>query len=823
MVCSRRYRTGLLVITDEIRQPALVRNACAALALACTNVTVLLPKDLTPPQHGHSNLTFMHVPPVPGAAHVSLQSVHPRQIVVPQTTIQAVRAISELDQAVRRLREGHRVTGRPAGAEPAGAGIHDNGPRVVDVDTTRTAGLGPFYASEAQLVRGQSGKASVQTDQSAVSRRGRNADVPFELELLDINFGAAVERQKPELVMALDTGALVVCTHLRRRAGMTFRLAFVHAQRIVRFAAVADRLAADVDVVIDATALTLPLRLRSRKAGAHDVRRKAEIADGAPFAICHLGSRSPLVQVTALVEVLRARPDLYAVVLGQDLGDDLRQVRLACRDAGQDGRLRPVKAPDPDLLPNFLAGATAGIQFGPEETGEIPSTLAALATIGVPVIVPRTSAMVPLVADGLAGVVVDDATPAALLAGLADVERLASSDAPPVPAQLRWEDQVRRAAASLVGRSDEPSNPTPRLLIGPRNGNAQAAAWTRAVRAAAPELEADSFAAEYATVVPTAAEVDDLVPLASWKANDWQLVWSRVAMARYSHVLLEQALTLTGTLNGRRFFEDLDTLREHGLVVGLVFRGSEVRNPARHAEREPWSPFSDPEDPLTAKLQAAVDEIAPQIAAFDGARHVTTLDLLDDVPGARWLPQVIDLEQWHPGPPVLAGRKPVVLHIPSNEKLKGSSTVDAICSDLANAGYIEYLRPTRVPYENMPETIRSADVVLDQFALGSYGVLALQAMACERTVIGHVASRVRDRLDGDLPIVQATSVDLADVLMGLIADRDRARHVAGAGRAYIERFHDGRHSADVLLDFVGWSTARRGGDASPLAHARSRQ
>ena len=41
---------------------------------------------------------------------------------------------------------------------------------------------------------------------------------------------------------------------------------------------------------------------------------------------------------------------------------------------------------------------------------------------------------------------------------------------------------------------------------------------------------------------------------------------------------------------------------------------------------------------------------------------VSTPDLLLDLPGAVWLPVVVDTELWRPGPPVLEREVPVVLH-----------------------------------------------------------------------------------------------------------------------------------------------------------------
>ena len=69
---------------------------------------------------------------------------------------------------------------------------------------------------------------------------------------------------------------------------------------------------------------------------------------------------------------------------------------------------------------------------------------------------------------------------------------------------------------------------------------------------------------------------------------------------------------------------------------------------------------------------------------------------------------------------------------------------------------IEYRQIVGVPHAEMPEFYAGADIVLDQFTLGSYGVAACEAMASGRLVMGHVdepaRAEVRDRTGLDLPV-----------------------------------------------------------------------
>ena len=171
------------------------------------------------------------------------------------------------------------------------------------------------------------------------------------------------------------------------------------------------------------------------------------------------------------------------------------------------------------------------------------------------------------------------------------------------------------------------------------------------------------------------------------------------------------------------------------------------------------------------------------------------------MPHGIWLPVVVDVTS-PAGSAPLERDRPVVVHAPSRSRLKGSADIDATLRRLHDEGLCEYRRLERVPPTEMPAALAAADVVLDQFAIGSYGVLACEAMAAGRVVVGHVRQDVRERVGEPLPVVEATPDDVEDVLRALVDDRDAARATAAAGRAFVERVHGGRRSGQVLAEHL---------------------
>lgn len=276
---------------------------------------------------------------------------------------------------------------------------------------------------------------------------------------------------------------------------------------------------------------------------------------------------------------------------------------------------------------------------------------------------------------------------------------------------------------------------------------------------------------------------------------------------RVTHVLSESGRPMVGLAFGSYFWQESDWFKQRGIRQGLVFHGSDIRNPRRHAELEPDSPYANPQDEqlaeLTAALQSQVETLMPHVQAFDGPVHVTTMDLMDHVPDAIWLPLAVDAADWESQVvPLASDDPPVVLHIPSKAGLKGSDVVDEVCQQLQADGRIRYVRRDGLTREQVRELVLGADVVVDQLRIGDYGVTAVEAMSAGKVVIGHIADRVLERYPEAPPILRATCTTLADVMEDLLQHPERGAEIGAASRDYARRWHHGSESARVLAEFM---------------------
>lgn len=348
--------------------------------------------------------------------------------------------------------------------------------------------------------------------------------------------------------------------------------------------------------------------------------------------------------------------------------------------------------------------------------------------------------------------------------------------------------------------------PRPRLRIGTANSAGQARMWAHSLMREYPRVIAESVWLHRDQ--PMGFPVDEIITPAQQHTPFWQQRMKNRLEDRVTHVLHESGRPLVGSAFGRAFWQESAWMSSVGIRQGLVFHGSDIRNPRRHAELEPCSPFADPGDEemaeLTQQLQRSVDRITPHVLAFDGPVFVTTPDLLDYLPDATVLPVVVDTDLWHSDLVPLSGaHTPAVFHIPNKSGLKGSDVVDAVCERLEAEGLIRYVREENLPHTRVRQHMLESDIVVDQLRVGDYGLTAVEAMSSGKVVIGHIADRVLARYETEPPIVRATCATFEEVLRSVIADRERAADLGRRGREYAVAQHDGRRSAQILASFVG--------------------
>lgn len=178
-------------------------------------------------------------------------------------------------------------------------------------------------------------------------------------------------------------------------------------------------------------------------------------------------------------------------------------------------------------------------------------------------------------------------------------------------------------------------------------------------------------------------------------------------------------------------------------------------------------------------------------ARIDAPHFVSTPDLVEKVPGSRWLPTP-SFPREAPPPLPRAAR---FLHVPTDAAQKGTPAFDAAIVELQAAGRrVEYRRPRPMPHARMLQEITDSSVVLDQWApaIAEYGITTLEAAESGRYGVALVSPTRH-------PNFPRPAGGLVQQLHTL-ADPDQAVFWGERARAYARVRHDPHASARMSLD-----------------------
>ncbi|MEW2461063.1 MULTISPECIES: glycosyltransferase [Microbacterium] len=370
---------------------------------------------------------------------------------------------------------------------------------------------------------------------------------------------------------------------------------------------------------------------------------------------------------------------------------------------------------------------------------------------------------------------------------------------------------VQDAIASTVDRAKGVTPPPPplpdlsrpiRMLVGPVNYAGQGYRWSRAAESTG-EVSAVNYVHAGNNLLQYPADYT-----VTWRTAEHSRAWQRSMLdaiaTNYTHVLIEACFPILGGMFSGDLRRQTALLQERGVRVGIVGHGTDVRLPSTHLESTPWSLFVDSEDwvPFDLAEKAVADNLAA-IADLDVPTFVSTAGLLVDLPRAHFLGVVIDQEQWINDEPLLERERIRVIHAPTNAHVKGTPLIVPVAQKLHDEGLIEFIQLDRVPNHEMPAVVASADVVLDQFRVGDYGVAACESMTAGRVVLAHVTEQARREVEGHagmtLPIPETTPDTLEHMLRDIAVRRDHYRGIAATGREFVRRVHNGDFSRAQLM------------------------
>ncbi|MEQ8909954.1 MAG: hypothetical protein RIC95_12220 [Vicingaceae bacterium] len=210
--------------------------------------------------------------------------------------------------------------------------------------------------------------------------------------------------------------------------------------------------------------------------------------------------------------------------------------------------------------------------------------------------------------------------------------------------------------------------------------------------------------------------------------------------------------------------------------VSMHFVGSDIRNPeylywkAEKLFHPEWD-VSAPKIQQQWQLKLKEDSLR-----FANKIVVSTPDLLEIIPSAKYLPILMDHQEFESSfsehtsekDKFFNTQKIRILHAPSNTKTKGSKYIDLIVKELVNNQNhrFEYIYTPdlkansnslySVNRYDLFQLYREADIVIDQMVIGWYGQQSLEALLSKNAVVCYIDPLYSDHLKDNFPIFNAS-------------------------------------------------------------------
>lgn len=185
------------------------------------------------------------------------------------------------------------------------------------------------------------------------------------------------------------------------------------------------------------------------------------------------------------------------------------------------------------------------------------------------------------------------------------------------------------------------------------------------------------------------------------------------------------------------------------------------------------------------------------MARFADIRYVSTPDLLQYAPTAKWIPNMVCLDNFvykppkdHDGPIRILNAIGSMFNAPK----KGTQIIQEAIKILKNKGYnIDFQFICGVDYKTALEYYSRVDIIIDQTHIGWYGNLALEAMSLGKPTVSYVNE---DFIPQDVPTPPIVNfgrddpISLSKSLIPLIEDINYRKELSFKGRRFVEDIHN---------------------------------
>ncbi|MFB5660864.1 glycosyltransferase [Alteribacillus sp. HJP-4] len=163
------------------------------------------------------------------------------------------------------------------------------------------------------------------------------------------------------------------------------------------------------------------------------------------------------------------------------------------------------------------------------------------------------------------------------------------------------------------------------------------------------------------------------------------------------------------------------------------------------------------------------------------------------------VPLMVDLDNYKP---VIQAENPKIkiVHAPTSPEVKGTTYVLKAINNLQKSYDIDFQLIQGKSHQEAKKMYQTADIVIDQLHIGSYGLLAVETMAMGKPVVCWISDYMKNHYPADLPIISANPDTIEEKLKELLNNRDMLSSLGMKSRQYAETHHDMHKNSQQMLE-----------------------
>lgn len=242
---------------------------------------------------------------------------------------------------------------------------------------------------------------------------------------------------------------------------------------------------------------------------------------------------------------------------------------------------------------------------------------------------------------------------------------------------------------------------------------------------------------------------------------------------------------------------DLALLKEFNKGIVMHFWGNDARIYSKASKLNPYITSKNTKDDVIKRNLEFYSRYTSNCIATDYEVYEYLKDFFSNV---HVIPSPIDLEKYKPSFPKARDGKITIVHAPSSSEAKGTKYIIKAINELQLNYDIEFKILQGIPHDQAIKIYRDADLIIDQVILGSYGQLAIEAMALGKPVICYISDFMKDKYPLELPIISANPDNIKDIIEYALKNRDMLCDAGKMGRSYVEKYHDINNIASILIN-----------------------